>query len=1189
MEFYKILTKLITKVNEIEQIENQKKVEQKEKEKTYKKFIENIISFYKCEIKTEESKKFKKYWIEYLKDFIKNSINFCSQEEKKDIESFINGDNIKLNNNINQKENINNFINLDNINIKKSDNFELLNSNNYNIDIDNNSNNIDNKSIELNIDNNIKGFFPKNYPNKNINNNNNYMNLMNFNYNQNMNLNQNYFLFDNSSNPNSNSSELNNSKKDFNSNNHKDNNNINIFESIKDNTNFKLNNKNKNNSSKINQIYENENNKIDINLINNNNKNTEINYNNKLNNYNNINENKGFINNNINYYDNNKIKNNKINENDKEDDDKSVFSKKIEIIKDNDDTSVSSHPYNNLSNDKNKNNMEDNINNNFNNNIINNQINNNKIIINNNDNNKIKNNNKEGMNNNNNIYHKEMKKNNNKKQKNNKKPSNNNRNYVNPADKYEKEIDKCYNELFKEQNITQYIISSINDFSNNKKLNQICSKVFSLVENNKIEYINQIFKEKLTTLICVLFPFAKKQRLKISDYIFKTNEEVDKDLFKYLKSNILMVSDDSKIIDSLFNFSKTKTEKIENDFCQNLYLEEKNPGKIKIFSIYTFLVIVRNLRNYNKNFNDILMKDYLISFKIHFILEHQEFYSAISDDFIEVFNGLNFINVFYNGIFNKNNNNETYIIQKDEEINKYIFGKDKFVLSLEKICDFKIDNLFTERDNLIYKEVMKKLEHFYSIKQFNSNDINDLIYYSTNKYGNKESNFVINLVEHINEKIKYIYDNFNNYKNNLKNIEKYIFNLAKDNLNLNNQKEEKIFKYSINEIQKRVFNSLLEEINNLIDVKYKGKFQLYPYGSITQFLGGKNSDIDLYLNINGLKKDEEKIDFLYKLKDLINKITHNNANVVISTRLCIITFKYKDIDYDNFIDFDISIMGFCPYLHSILLRRYSLMEPRFPLLAITLKNFIGLINIKSSENKQEYLNSFSWMILLITFLQDIIKPNILPKLLSNPNNSINNFSIQYGQNRKTNYYFKSFENFIPNIKEESTMLPDTLFDMESSKKIYEEEIKKKEKNNLSCAEIFLYFLEFVIYYFKTDSVYVNCSIENEGYESMYNILNYYDNKNEVNKIDKRFPEYFKNKYCKCKNFPDSTKTRDGLILIRDPLDPHYNPGQTLRSSNFKIFMDNLKIGYITLIKYGDFNKVKNEILLKQEKEKQNII
>ena len=159
-------------------------------------------------------------------------------------------------------------------------------------------------------------------------------------------------------------------------------------------------------------------------------------------------------------------------------------------------------------------------------------------------------------------------------------------------------------------------------------------------------------------------------------------------------------------------------------------------------------------------------------------------------------------------------------------------------------------------------------------------------------------------------------------------------------------------------------------------------------------------------------------------------------------------------------------------------------------------------------------------------------------------------------------------------------MPDSLFNKDLPIKIYKKLIDKEEKknikNNLSCSEIFLYFLEFIIYYFKSDSIYVNCSIENEGYESMHYILNNNDI-NQKNISDDRFQQYFKYKYCKSKNYNDNKKTRDGLILIRDPLDPHYNPAQSLRSGSYNRFINRLKKGYINLLKYGDFDMVKNDI------------
>ena len=744
------------------------------------------------------------------------------------------------------------------------------------------------------------------------------------------------------------------------------------------------------------------------------------------------------------------------------------------------------------------------------------------------------------------------------------KQNNNNRKInANTQNKYEKEIDKLYQELFK-GSISQYFINSIINKNNINNFNRICPSVFDLVENSKQEYIDQIYKEKITTLVCLLFYFAKGQRTKINDCIFKSDLEIDKKLFKYLKQTIL-IPNNSKVID----FSANKINYFSKNFCKNLLLENTNEDKHIIFSIYTFLIITRCLRksskeNEKKFFDELLEKEYIISFKLHFILKHQEFYKAISDDFINIYHGLNFINVFYTEIFLENNENNR--IMKDEQINKYIFGKNKFILSFDKNSSFEIKALFSKIDNEIYEEVMEKINHFFYINEYDYNDVNDLIYYSTNNLINKDSNFILNLVEHVCEKNRYIYNNFNKYKDNLINLEYEIFNYGKNILS--KKKNSKIEKYSINEAQKNVFDSLLNKINEKINPKYKNKFELFPYGSITQFLGGNSSDIDIYLHIKNdkIKEDREKINLIYALEKTIENIIKYSPKVVISKRLCLISFKYVTHKDSKKTDFDISLMGFCPYIHSTLLRAYSLMDPRFSLLAITLKRFLAIIKLKNYENKQDFLNSFSWMILLITFLQDIIKPQILPKILSDENNYISNIPIPYAKYNEKNIV-KTYEFFIKNVKEENTLVPFCLNDNNLLKKIYQKKIQNKEKNNLSCAEIFLYFLEFIIYYFKCDSVYANCSVENEAYESMYYIMN--NNNLTKNKIDERFRGYFKGKYCKAKNLKNNKITKDGFILIRDPFDPYYNPAHTLRNGNYKIFLETLKNGYSSLLQNGN--------------------
>lgn len=93
--------------------------------------------------------------------------------------------------------------------------------------------------------------------------------------------------------------------------------------------------------------------------------------------------------------------------------------------------------------------------------------------------------------------------------------------------------------------------------------------------------------------------------------------------------------------------------------------------------------------------------------------------------------------------------------------------------------------------------------------------------------------------------------------------------------------------------------------------------------------------------------------------------------------VCVITFEFKNIN------FDISVVGFCPYMHSALIREYSLIDSRFPLLSIAIKHITKTLKINniSDYKTHSFLNCFSWVLLLIGFLQDIVNPPVLPKIL----------------------------------------------------------------------------------------------------------------------------------------------------------------------------------------------------------------
>ena len=750
---------------------------------------------------------------------------------------------------------------------------------------------------------------------------------------------------------------------------------------------------------------------------------------------------------------------------------------------------------------------------------------------------------------------------------------NNNNFGLKPASKIEKKINNLYNSIF--ESSSHNILSLIKDKFLNEKgwLNTTTSIIDSIIDGKDCENMNKKYLLQLIILSCIIYPFTSiNHKLKLSE--IKSKNKSIANLMEYLNKNLLYkLNDDlknskniSKAIDLFQNFTKTKKAKEKlKEHISNLKLKPNEEGKVILFELYKYLIINRififdnnhnNKYQLKKSFNDVNTEEdlYFLAFKIHFILYYQQFYSAISNDIIEVYEGLFLIKKFYTEIFceNKINKNilETNVDEKNE--NCFLFGKDKIPLTMNKNITFELDLLFEEEDNEIFNDVMSKIKHFY---HFDENNINELLDYSTMKVGgNKKYNFIIDLVNlHLNKNI-YISQNFDEYKNNLIKIENEIYKYSailnnKDNNNL-------IIKYSIEKYKKYVFNSLQNLLAENLEKKYINRYNLYPFGSITEFLSGENSDMDIYLDCSE-QNVNERISFINNVRSILlsidNKINHQYFPTI-STRICVMSFTYKNTSID------LSIMGFCPYIHSLLVREYSLIDPRFPMLTITLKKFIELLGLK---NNQEYLNSYSWICLLIAFLQDIISPPILPKLFSYDEKSTINKIVEFGNNIKkgNNFFNKTVDSFIYNIKKENILLPDCIFNRNKIKEIYDEKIGKN-KNTLSCAEIFLSFLEFVIFYFKKDSTFVNCSLENEGYESMSNIINLHDND--------EFEGYFCNKYLKVKDYNTKKKTKDGLILIRDPVDPHYNPGQSLRQGNFEKFIEKIKEGYYVLLEKGSF-------------------
>ena len=920
--------------------------------------------------------------------------------------------------------------------------------------------------------------------------------------------------------------------------------------------NNKLNNSNNNllqNNIYNNNQFNNINNNIIVN--NNNNNNFENNYNNNINSKNNENV--------------KKINLNKI-ENEEEEDEDEGEEEEEEEIEEND----------------NNNDDNDNDNNNNNNNdlFINKEeeIKNNKKQINiiqekNNLNNNISESKEQFKVNNLNYIKNNNEEDNEEEEEENKFQNNNNYNHNNNNENDDDNSSSDSNNGKIEDAIDKFLVIPIKELfiQFHKKENH--GKVFNnlYIQLNdikqKFDKLDEKYKNKLITLICIIFPFCSlDQKKNLCDI------NINKELEIYLSETLLYFDDKNNlykyitdILKNIPNINKKKTQNFNFEkIGKNLFLDSKN----ELFMLYQFLIVYKafgskNDKNKATFDNRYFLKNfYFISFKIYFILTHQEYYSCISENILDVYEKLLFIKKFYTkSLINKLK--KPYIIsklknngQKDEIKYKY----DNFILGdKNNIENIDIKELFDEDEYQLNKEVFKVISHFYKVDENNGLE---LLKYSNQIIYGKNYNFIANIVDIIYTKKWLIFKNFK--KNNIfPNLEKNIKKISKI-LFINGENN----KYSMNNKIKNIFYELVKEIKlNIKGIKLKNEdIKFYPVGSLTEFLffndiEKSKNDLNIYLDIHKLKPQARK-DVLIKIYEYLKKYNVKKKKSLYES-LCF-DFVYNNL-YINLI-----ILGFGPYIHSILFREYSLMDSRFPILGLTLKYFLEKIGLNDH-------NTFVFISLLSTFLQDIIQPPILPKIFSDQISEIFPYKLPF-----PNYYENKISLFIDNLQYNYIIhIPKNILDKEKLRKIYNDQIGKN-KNNLTCSQLFLYFLEFLIYYFKYDTLYVNCSLQNEGFDSMNNILNEEedDDENIRNNLDKKYPndiyfkEFFKNNYYKKRNERrDINHNKKGFILLRDPVNPFYNPGDILSENLFEKYFTKIKKGHDILLNTGDFE---NLVILK---------
>ena len=331
---------------------------------------------------------------------------------------------------------------------------------------------------------------------------------------------------------------------------------------------------------------------------------------------------------------------------------------------------------------------------------------------------------------------------------------------------------------------------------------------------------------------------------------------------------------------------------------------------------------------------------------------------------------------------NKKNLQEEDIDEPEEEDNSI-----ENIYSIDKLLMNNLAKFIPEKNFKIYTEVLKKISNFYKIPF----PINTLVNIDN-------INFTFNIID-----LDIFYEDYrkrNNiakqYIKNLKMLEKNIFNIYKkstqDYVNiLENDQCEKLVGYRVNKNMRNTFNILKNTLNNdLISFRDYFEIEFIPFGSVTQLLSGENGDIDLFLKITPIKSKYKKFTqdnemIIIKKTHLLQKLKQSLAyidnNIIFhqTNRLCLFTIEL------NKIKIDINVYGICSFFGEILLREYSLMDFRFPMLVIFIKHILSVKKIKNSEKQKSYINSFAWTNILLAFLQDILDPPLFPRLLNEEN------------------------------------------------------------------------------------------------------------------------------------------------------------------------------------------------------------
>ena len=698
------------------------------------------------------------------------------------------------------------------------------------------------------------------------------------------------------------------------------------------------------------------------------------------------------------------------------------------------------------------------------------------------------------------------------------------------------------------------------------------NKLYERLNTINMSYLEENQKNILIDItVKIYYKLTKEQKKNIKEKYSKLikDEEICEILY-FNSEDIFLDSDDKekiiyrKIIESLSNYFEDFSNKKDEN------LKKKKISRENIFeillAIYEEFLIYKNKENsyINLNNDNIIEKIYYF-FIINFL--------SFEDIFIDENKFIKFLYIKYLYDYNYD---FLKVIQNKEKIKKEIKIDDLEKFDSDNEEEDSMPNMIVLMDNLkkiipekyikIYLEVQNNISNFYIIPfpincLVNSNNIYftfniiDMIIFNNNYYNINDNNEW--LIKYRNNLIKLEKDIYNHY---IKSTWEYVCR----------EGESKLTGYKINDKMKSVYNKLTNILINRLPVKEYYEIQFIPFGSVTQFLNGENGDIDLFLylkknsdnipsNFNERKYLQDILNKLYViLKKIDEKISFHQTN-----RLCLFTIDYEGIKID------INVYGICSYYGEILLREYSLMDFRFPMLVIYLKHIISVHHIKNVGDNKSYINSFAWTNILLTFLQDILDPPLFPRLLNDDNKQKIKIKVGGGKGekrRKELYEEIEYQNdrefYVMNIDknnkiQNSEIIKRQFYNYDKNK--YDNSSNEEYlhgKNKMSCAEILIKFVQFIGYFFSYKYTMVNTCYEYQSFMP----------KIEKNNIKDEFTKLF---FRKCEK--DENENEDKL-LIREPFDYSYNPCKSVPFENLDEIQKKFRNIYFNILEFGEIIK-----------------